>query len=158
MNRRKKKYFETFPGDPEPVVIEVKRRLKFSEVDALAIAWHGRYPAFFEEAHTELMRKVGLTYDAYREHNVGAPIVQCHTDYYAPLLLDENFTIRAELVWSAGARLNVNYEVIKPDGTVAGTGYTVQMFFDVYTHEPAVIPPLLVEQVCERWKNGEFYD
>ena len=73
----------------EPVSVRVARRLRFSEVDALAIAWHGGYPRFFEDAHTELMRKLGLTYEHYRRHGYGAPVVQCHVDYFEPLLLDE---------------------------------------------------------------------
>ena len=59
------------PGDPAPVAVEVKRKLRFSEVDALAIAWHGRYLQFFEDAHTELMRKVGLTYENYGKSDIG---------------------------------------------------------------------------------------
>ena len=120
--RRQKKYFTSLPDDPQPIVHEVRHRLAFSEVDALAIGWHGHYPEFFEMAHTELMRKIGLTYDLYRENGIGAPIVQFHADYFAPLILDELFTIRAELVWSDGARINVNYEIIKENGQLAGTG------------------------------------
>lgn len=156
--RRQKKYFTTLPDDPQPIVHEVQHRLAFSEVDALAIGWHGHYPEFFEMAHTELMRKIGLTYDLYRENSIGAPIVQLHADYFAPLILDEIFTIRAELVWSDGARINVNYEIIKENGQLAGTGYTVQMLFDAYNHTPFVTTPPLVESVWQRWKNGEFLE
>ena len=154
--RRQKKYFTSLPDEPQPIVHEVQHRLAFSEVDALAIGWHGPYPEFFEMAHTELMRKIGLTYDLYRQNGIGAPIVQLHADYFAPLVLDELFTIRAELVWSDGARINVNYEIIKENGQLAGTGYTVQMLFDAYNHTPFVTTPPLVESVWQRWKNGEF--
>lgn len=156
MTRRKKTYFSSNPGEPEPIEYTIHRRLKFSEVDALAIAWHGRFPQFFEEAHTELMRNIGLDYDSYRKHNIGAPIVQCHIDYFIPLELDELFSVTAKLYWSDGARLNVGYTVAKEDGSVAATGYTVQMFFDVYTHTPYVTTPELVENVWERWKKGEI--
>ena len=156
--RRQKKYFTSLPDDPQPIVHEVRHRLAFSEVDALAIGWHGHYPEFFEMAHTELMRKIGLTYDLYRENGIGAPIVQFHADYFAPLILDELFTLRAELVWSDGARINVNYEIIKENGQLAGTGYTVQMLFDANNHTPFVTTPPLVEAVWQRWKNGDFKD
>lgn len=156
--RRKKQYFQTCPGDPPPITILVRHRLTFSEVDALAIAWHGHYPRFFEIAHTELMRKIGLTYDEYRRCGIGAPMVQCHVDYFAPLLLDEDFSIQAALSWSDGARLNVSYEVRKPGGDLAGTGYTVQMLFDLQTREPYIFPPPLIEKTWERWKNREFHD
>lgn len=154
--RRKKQYFKTFPGDPPPISICVRHRLTFSEVDALAIAWHGHYPRFFELAHTELMRRIGLTYEEYKQYGVGAPIVQCHVDYFVPLLLDEDCIIQASLSWSDGARLNVSYEVRNSSGEIAGTGYTVQMFFNVYTHEPYILPPPLVAEIWQRWQHGEI--
>ena len=156
--RRTKKTFITTPGDPAPLTLEVKHRLAFSEVDALAIGWHGHFPRFFEMAHTALMRKIGLTYEAYRKNQVGAPIVQLHTDYYAPLVLDELFTIRAEFVWSGGARINVNYEIIKENGELAATGYTVQMLFDPFTHTPYITTPPFFQEVLDKWQNGELHD
>ncbi len=156
--RRKKKNFLTAPGDPPPITLELQHRLAFSEVDALAIGWHGNYPRFFEMAHTELMRKIGLTYDVYRKNEVGAPIVQLHADYYAPLVLDELFTIRAELVWSGGARINVNYEIIKENGELAATGYTVQMLFNPFDHTPYITTPTFFQEVLDKWQNGEFHD
>ena len=154
--RRKKKYFTTPPDAPQPIIHEVTHRVMFSEVDALGIGWHGHYPEFFELCHTELMRKIGLSYDRYRENCTGAPIVQLHADYFLPVLLDEIITIRAELVWSGGARINVNYEIIKEDGTLAGTGYTVQMLFNAMTHEPFVTVPPFVEEVWNKWQEGCF--
>ncbi len=156
--RRTKKTFITAPGDPAPLTLELKHRLAFSEVDALAIGWHGNYPRFFEMAHTELMRKIGLTYEAYRKNEVGAPIVQFHADYFVPLVLDELFTIRAEYVWSGGARINVNYEIIKENGKLAATGYTVQMLFDPHTHTPYITTPLFFQEVLDKWQDGELYE
>ena len=158
MTRRRKTYFQSQPGEPEPLVWEISHRLLFSEVDALAIGWHGRFPQFFEMCHTELMRRIGLDYETYKKNNVGAPIVQFHADYFLPLELDEIFTVRAELVWSDGARLNVNYEIIKENGELSATGYTVQMLFDPFTHTPYITTPPFFQEVLDRWQNGELYD
>ena len=156
MTRRRKTYFQSLPGEPKPLAWEIRHRLLFSEVDALAIGWHGRFPQFFEMCHTELMRIIGLDYETYKKNNIGAPIVQFHADYFLPLELDEIFTVRAELVWSDGARLNVNYEIIKENGTLAATGYTVQMFFDVYSHEPYLTTPDCVQNVWDNWREGKI--
>ena len=104
--RRSKPYFETADTAPAPVRVTIRRRLRFSDTDPLGIAWHGRYPAFFEEAQTELGHLCGLTYEAYRKAGIAAPITQLHTDYFKPLHLDEMFTVTASLIWSEGARLN----------------------------------------------------
>ncbi len=156
--RRKKEYFKIEEGAPPPVEHSIERRVQFSEVDALAISWHGRYPAFFEEAHTELMRKIGLTFDAYREHGFAAPIVQLHVDYFSSLLLDELFRVEAHLHWNDGARLDVSYRIRHEDGSVAATGYTVQMFVDAINKESAFVIPEFYAAIQQRWRGGEFHE
>lgn len=157
VNRRRKHYFTTEPGAPAPVSAEVTRRLAFSEVDSMAIAWHGNYLRFFEAAHTELMQKIGLGFKAYADAGIGAPMVQSHVDYHSPLLLDELFTVRAELFWNEGARLDIAYTVTGSGGRICATGFTVQMFCDLVSREPCLFPPPLAAVMQERWKNGEFH-
>ena len=65
--RKKTTYFDRVPGSPEPLVVEMKRRVRFNEADPMAIVWHGRYPLFFEEASEELGRRCGLSYKEFFE-------------------------------------------------------------------------------------------
>lgn len=154
--RRKKHYFIAEPGGPQPLELTVSHVLHFSEVDALSIAWHGHYLRFFELAHTELMRRIGLSYQRYRQEMIGAPVAQAHVDYHRPLLLDQEFTVTARLFWNEGARLDTEYEIRRPDGVLAATGYTVQMLIDMNTSEPFLTPPAMLAEVQERWKNGDI--
>ena len=86
---RKKPYFESIPGAPPPVKSFVSYRITIGEVDALGIVWLGNYLILFEKAATELGYKCGLTYAAYRDASIGAPLAQLHVDYRSPLYLDE---------------------------------------------------------------------
>lgn len=156
--RRKKQYFKYETSDPLPLEIKVKKRISFSEVDAMAIVWHGRYPLFFEMAAEELGRKIGLSYDAYRKAGLRAPIVQHHIDYHAPLELEEEAVFEARLIWDDAARLNMEFTLRKENGTTAATGYTVQMFVDASTGTPCVVLPQLYREIREKWRNGELYD
>lgn len=154
--RRKNGYFKRVEGAPEPVSVSVSRRIGFSEADVMGIAWHGRFPVFFEEASAELGRKCGLSYKEFYDTNLRAPIVQLHIDYYRSLLLDEKFAVTASLIWNDGARLNTEYSVIKNDGTISATGYTIQMFTDGSTGEVLISSPELLERCRIRWKAGEL--
>ena len=156
--RRRKCYFTTEPGAPAPLVHECRRRVAFSEVDAMAVTWHGNYLLFFETAHSELMQKIGLGFAEYARHNLAAPVVQCHVDYFAPLMLDELFTVRAELYWSDGARFDSAYSVTGADGRSCAAGYTVQMFCDLKTREPCLFTPDPDAKMRDRWRRGEFDD
>jgi acyl-CoA thioester hydrolase len=155
--RRKTAYFERVPGAPEPIVVEIRRRVRFNEADPMAIVWHGRYPLYFEEASEELGRRCGLSYPEFFEADLRAPFVEYHMDYFKPLFLDEEFTIRASLIWNEGSRLNTEFHLIKQDGSVATSGYTVQLFTDHRTGEPYMVSPKLLEECRRRWKAGEFH-
>ena len=149
-------YFKKIPGTPQSITFEVKRRVGFNEVDVLGIVWYGRYATFFEQAQTELARRCGLTYQDYYTANLRAPIVQFHIDYYQPLYLDEEFRIKAALVWSEGAKLQMEYTVLKNDGSIATRAYTVQMFIDSRSNQPCIVSPKLLERLRRRWQKGEF--
>lgn len=156
MRRKKTDYFEVPPDAPTPVSTTIVRRCQFSEVDALAIAWHGRYVAFFEEAANELGEKCGLTYEAMYEADLAAPVAQLHIDYHRPLRLNERFTVRASFIWCEAAKLITQFEITGEDGACACTGYTVQMFVGAITGEVCLFPPPLLENFRARWLAGAF--
>ncbi|RJR16570.1 MAG: acyl-CoA thioesterase, partial [Nitrospiraceae bacterium] len=141
MKRRKEHYFERIEGAPEPLVIEMRRRVHFSEVDPLAIVWHGRYPSFFEEGSEELGRLCGMSYEDFYKAGLRAPIVKLHIDYFRPLRLAEEFTIRTALIWDTASRLNTEYYLVKDDGTVTTSGYTVQVFTYATSGEVCMVSP-----------------
>jgi acyl-CoA thioester hydrolase len=155
--RRNKAYFDQIPGTPEPIVVEVKRRVRFNEADPMAIMWHGRYPLLFEEASEELGRRCGMSYKEFFESGLRAPIIELHIDYYQPLFLDEQFTIRASLLWNDGARLNTEFHLIKQDESLATSAYTVQLFTDHVTGAPCIVSPEMLERCRSRWRAGEFH-
>jgi acyl-CoA thioester hydrolase len=153
---RKKSYFEALPGAPGPIVAEVRRRVRFNECDPMAVMWHGRYPLLFEEASEELGRRCGLSYAEFYEAGLRGPIVSLHIDYHKSLFLAEEFTVRASLVWAQGARLNTEFHIFKEDGSLATSGYTIQLFTDHRTGEPCFVIPAMLEECHRRWQAGEF--
>lgn len=70
-------------------------------------------------------------------------------------MLEEEFIVTARLIWCEGARMNVEYVLTKARGTIAATGYTVQMFTDPAGVPLLTVPPL-IETLRRRWRIGEF--
>lgn len=156
-NRRKtKNYFRRNDEWPGPVTAEINRRVHFSEVDAMGMVWHGRYPLYFEEGSEELGRLCGLSYKDFYEAGLRAPIVKLHIDYFEPLRLAEEFTVRSSLIWDDASRLNTEYYLIKNNGTIATSGYTVQLLINAGSGEVCLVSPDLLERCRKRWKAGEF--
>jgi acyl-CoA thioester hydrolase len=153
--RQKGGYFPADPSAPAPLVVHLTHRVRFSQVDALAITWHGRYAELFEQGNEELGRSISMDYPDFFREKIKAPIVQLHIDYFAPLMLGELATITAKLIWTDGARSNIEYQIKKQNGVLAASGYTVQMFLDE-TDTPLMAPPPLLERCRQRWSAGEF--
>lgn len=154
MRRKKDSYFKTESSEPKPLSVSIKRRVNFSEVDALAIAWHGRYAEYFEEGWAHFGRTFGLSYENFLKAYVKAPIVQFHIDYFQSLFLEEEFTVVTSLVWSEGARLNMEYTILKEDKTLAAKGYSVQMFINADTDEIYFVMPKFIAEFRNKWKKG----
>jgi acyl-CoA thioester hydrolase len=96
-----------------------------------------------------------MSYPDFHQEKLQAPIVQLHVDYFAPITLGERATIIGRMIWCEGARSNIEYEIRKENGTLAATGYTVQMFIDE-TSTPLLASPPLLETCRRRWLAGEF--
>jgi acyl-CoA thioester hydrolase len=156
-SRRRKTYFERLVGTPDPVVIELSRRTRFSEVDVMGVVWFGRYPLYFEEVSAELGRRCGLSFEDFYLAGLRAPVVECHIDYYKSLFLDEEFTMKGAFIWHDGARINTEYHLLKRDGSLAVSGYTVQLLTDAASGEACIISPKLLDRCRERWRKGEFH-
>ncbi len=156
MPRRKQTYFQSEPNTLSPLVYRLKHRIRFGEVDAMAVMWHGYYAILFEEVSTELRRLCGLTYEKFFEHSIFAPIVQLHIDYFKPLVLDELCTVVGKMIFTEAARINIEYQAIKEDGSLAASGFSVQMFVDAKNNNPFIFNPELWQTCLDRWINGEF--
>jgi acyl-CoA thioester hydrolase len=155
LRRKKGGYFAFDSSVPRPLVMRVKHRVRFSEVDPMAVMWHGRYAKLFEQANEDLGKMIGLGYGDFHREKLRAPIVQLHVDYFAPTILGEDVEIVGRLVWNEGARMNMEYEIRKPDGKIAVTGYTVQMFVEE-NGTALLASPGLLEKCRGRWRAGEF--
>jgi acyl-CoA thioester hydrolase len=150
--------FRREAGAPPSLRFAVKRRVRFSEVDPMGIVWFGRYATFFEEAAAELGGRCGLSYADFFEAGLQAPIAEYHVDYLKPLLLNEEFTVVCSMVWSDGARLNSEYELIGADGIISARAHTIQVFTSKTDNQVCLVTPPLLERCRRRWLAGEFKD
>ncbi len=154
-----KEYFQREPGDPAPLSAITGRRVRFEEVDALGIVWHGRYPSYLEDARAEFGRKYGLSYAMFRKERVAAPIVQMQIDYRLPLQFDDLFTIEAVLYWCDALKLNFEYLLKKESeagSELVATACTVQLITD--SHGRLLLTESgFVKEFRQQWRAGGLH-
>ncbi len=154
----KKNPFRTIPEAPKPLTFAVNRKVRFEEVDALGIVWHGRYPSYFEDVREALGDHYGIGYLDFFQAEVAAPLRQLHFDYLKPLCLREDLTIKAELHWSEAARLNLTYEIINDRGETTTSGYSIQMMVDLKDKSVLMVPPPFFQTFLKRWRENLLPD
>lgn len=151
----RKPYFRPQEGAPQPLRCTTERVVRFEEVDALGIVWHGRYPSYFEDGRVLLGDQFRIGYMDFYYQGIIAPIKQMHVDYKRPLRFGETFTIEAILHWSDAARLNHEFIIRNESGEVATTGFTVQLMMDKEDNVLMISPPFY-EDFRLRWQSGEI--
>lgn len=152
----KKHPFKKIPEAPQPLAFSVTRRVRFEEVDALGIVWHGRYPSYFEDVREALGDHFGIGYSDFFREKVAAPLRQLHFDYLKPLFMHEHFTIKAQLHWTEAARLNLTYEIINEQGEITTSGYSIQMMVDPHQQDVLMVPPPFFKDFLKRWQEQKL--
>jgi acyl-CoA thioester hydrolase len=129
-----------------------KIRVRFSEVDAMAIVWHGSYVKYLEDAREEFGIKYGLDYMSVYKSGYMTPVVKMDIKYLSPLLYEDTAVIKISFIDSPAAKINFKYEIINDrTGATVITAETTQVFIDAETRELELTMP----QFFENWKKEQ---
>jgi acyl-CoA thioester hydrolase len=128
---------------------EKELTIRFSEVDAMNIVWHGSYSLYFEDAREEFGRKYQLEYLYMFEQGFYAPLVELHFNFKRPLTYKDNAIIEIVFRNTDAAKLIFDYTIFSHDKTdIIATGYSVQVFLDKNYNLMWNTPKFIVE-----WKK-----
>lgn len=123
--------------------------IRFSDVDSMAVVWHGHYVRFFEDGRETWGKKYGLTYLDVYNHNFFTPIVSMHCEHLSPLTYGDTAIIETTFVDTPAAKLFFDYKIYrKSDGALSATGETTQVFLDTNRELYIAVPPFY-----EEWKK-----
>ncbi len=115
-------------------------RIRFAECDPLGIVWHGNYLQFFEDGREAFGRYHGISYLDQKANNFSTPIVSSKCEHKLPLRYGDVATIKTIYMDSPAAKMIFKYEVLNPEGQVACTGETVQVFVELGGELSLIIP------------------
>lgn len=121
-------------------------RVRFNEVDAMRVVWHGHYVNYMEEARRALGRRLGLDYPVFFAHDTPAPVVQLRVDYLASARMSDVLEVTARLFKSETAKLEMSYEIRRAeDRALLATGSTMQVFTNIQGELLLAWPPFMLE-------------
>jgi len=133
-------------------------RVRFQEVDALQVVWHGHYIGYFEIAREAFAEVYGITYQRLIEAGVATPIVHVSCDYRLPARYGDTLEITVRLFERATSKLEFSYEIRRvADEALLAEGKSVQVFItlegDLVLRRPEVLTTFY--ETCRDQMQGE---
>jgi len=128
----------------EKVILSVEKEIavRFSEVDSMAVVWHGHYVKFLEDGREAFGVKHGLTYmDAYRNGYM-IPVVKLEIEYKRPVGYEDGILIRTTFKNTESAKIIFDYEILnRKTGQTSATARSVQAFIDAENRSLVLYAP-----------------
>jgi acyl-CoA thioester hydrolase len=123
--------------------------VRFSEVDALGIVWHGHYLKFFEDGRESFGKQYKLGYlDIYKE-KFATPLININVDFKKTVKYGDSVIIETTFINSPASKIIFNYKVYRTsDNELVATGESTQVFITLDHQLYITIPPFF-----EQWKK-----
>lgn len=105
--------------------------VRFCEVDAYRVAWHGHYVAWMEIGRLDLAGRFGL--DAFQLAEVGylGPVISLQLKYLRPARFNDQLTVKTRLSYDESTTLNFESVIVDATGTRLAVGTTVHALTDL---------------------------
>lgn len=126
---------------------KVKIAVRFSEVDAMGVVWHGNYLKFFEDGRESFGNKKGLSYLDVYDKGFFTPIVKTSLQYRSPIYFGDEIEVRSRLERSKAAKIIFNYEIWNiTKNILSADGSSVQVFLNKDSREMELLQPLFYRE------------
>lgn len=104
---------------------ETRLTVRYSETDMMGIVHHSRYYPWFEQARTDYIKKIGLTYSELEKMGLMLPLTETQCKYFYGLTYEDEVLITCRMEKLTVARVEFFYEVFKlPEMTKMSEGRT----------------------------------
>lgn len=122
---------------------EVTIRVRYAETDRMGLLHHANYLVYFEQARTELLRSLGLTYRDMEDQGFLLVVTRVEVHFRRPAKYDDLLTVRTTVTKTTIVRIDHKYEVFC-EGQLLADGSSTLACVD-RTGRPQVLPEFLRE-------------
>lgn len=120
---------------------EVTIRVRYAETDRMGLLHHANYIIYFEQARTELLRELGLSYRDLEDQGYLLVLTKIEVQYRRPAYYDDLLTLRTFIERTTHVRIDHRYEVLR-DGTLIAEGSSTIACVD-REGQPQALPDVL---------------
>ncbi len=113
------------------LVCITESKVRFSEVDSMAVVWHGNYVKYIEDGREAFGLQFGLGYFDVYKHSIMTPIVKLYIDYKRNVRYEEKLRIETRYINSSAAKIIFEYKIYRmSDNALAVKAQSTQVFID----------------------------
>lgn len=120
---------------------EITIRVRYAETDRMGLLHHANYLVYFEQARTELLRSLGVTYKDLEDQGYLLVLTKVEVCYKRPARYDDLLTVRTFVEKTTAVRIDHRYEVLR-DGELLAEGSSTLACVD-RTGRPQALPDFL---------------
>lgn len=104
--------------------------VRFNEVDALGIVWHGHFINYFEVGREAFGWSNGISYLDIQKAGFTTPVIRSVCEHKFPLRYGDTVRVVTTYHPSAAAKLIFSYRLYNQDNVLVCTGETIQVFLN----------------------------
>lgn len=127
---------------------ETPLQVRFYEMDAYGVVWHGHYIGWFEAGRNELTERFQIDPLQLKEKNLLAPVVEMTCQFKLPATFGDSLVIQTTMERTEVAKLIFHYRVLhKEKGKILATGSTTHVLTDLNGVLLYRVPPEVLERI-----------
>ena len=135
---------------------ETSVQVRFYEVDAYGVVWHGHYVGWCEVGRNDLTQRYQMGPLQLKERNLLAPVVDLNCQFKLPATFGSSLIIQTTMERTEVAKLIFRYRVVDQENEkVLATGSTTHVLTDLTGNLLYRVPPEVLERIAAMQKYLE---
>lgn len=111
------------------MVNETKIKVRYQETDQMGITHHSVYPIWYEEARTNFIKQIGISYSEVENLGIMLPLSKLNCKYIKPSFYEDILTIETKIKKLTNVKIEFEYKIFK-DNQLINEGETEHPFVD----------------------------
>lgn len=97
-------------------------RVRYQETDQMGVVYHANYLNWFEIGRTELIRSLGMPYQAIEAKGLLLPVIEAELKFRMPAKYDDIIAIRTRIEEYTNVRLHFSSQIVRGEELLVSGG------------------------------------
>lgn len=124
-------------------------RVRYGETDQMGYVYYGNYALYYEEARTNAIRLLGISYKDLEDNGIMMPVMNSNITYLRPVFYDEMLTIKCTIhdISKTDTEIVFHGEIFNEKGKKVNEGIIKLAYIDTSTRRKTTIPDILYDRL-----------